>query len=90
MHFPEADLERSGGKVDIHPRMLEDFLDRDALISWLKDPGNKIFCLLADAFHFRYYIVTSLLSRSYFMVLTDLRIYLSFSPSNGGAAERRM
>lgn len=52
MHFPEADLERGSGQVDIHPGMFEDILDGDALVCWLEDPCDQVLCLLADAFQF--------------------------------------
>jgi hypothetical protein len=70
--------------------MGKDFLKSNALICRFQNPGNKIFSLFANGLELRDYIAIVLLSSEYFMVLTTLRMSLSFSPSKGGAAERRI
>jgi hypothetical protein len=68
----------------------ENVLEGDALVRRLQHAIDKVLCLLADGLELRDCINETLLSKEYFMVLTDLRISLSFSPSKGGAAESKM
>jgi hypothetical protein len=70
--------------------MAKDVLDFDALVLGLKNLGNKILGFVTDTIKFRNYIRAIILFIEYFMFLTDCRIYLSFSPSKGGAAVIRM
>jgi hypothetical protein len=70
--------------------MFKDGLQRDSLISGHEHLGNEVFGLLANLLELRNCIMNGLLSREYFMVLTERSMSLSLSPSKGGAAESKM
>lgn len=78
------------GQLLGHPRMVQDFINGDALIGWDEDTLNEVFHFLAEVFGLGDCIGMVVLLNVYFMVLTFSMICLSFSPSKGGAAVTRM